>query len=968
MKIQKVQLVNIRSYKGSSPAIEFHDGVNFLAGENGSGKSTVMEAIGTALFDAIPGDLKALVSHGAKSGEISVWFEDEGERFHVRRRLGQGASSWVVYRVTRSSSGLEEDEPVAERSDEVIRFLCRRLHFTTGSQLKSAFEHAIGVRQGTFTAAFALTPTQRKRIFDEIINVEHYRNRAEEHREVRTQYVERDIASARGRIDLAQSYLDEHAGDPALLGDVERRRDELGIALSRLAAQKTTLTAQRATVESGRARVNDLARTLARLDEAVGGAAAAAKSAREEAAAARMAKEICDRTAADRAAYEDSQARLKDLEEQRSRRDSLRARLNDAEKQVAESRASLEAARRALDEAAGRETRELVEQQAKVNLRAAKDREACEIAAELETRLHELERFRSRDWTAQGAQKEAARQIHHAKQLDETLTQLTGKIGEQAQLLAGRQQVEEKARALSRAQTELNALKARETELSTEIRQLRANREELRNLVCPFIREHCDRVRPEVFEEKLSPLNASLIELGARMETSDTACREALEADRALPRLDEISKEQDRTIRDAEKTRTKLRAAVESIARLMPAATLPKISPSGPLIDAAALDVALDSVEKDAAEAREALAAAQAAEGRARGALTGALRAAKEAASEEEKAREQAASTREDIEQRRRDCGRFSETLELKQRDADGLSAQLSPFVHLDLRISEERSRAAANFPGREEYVRNAQAAAEVPKRETNAAAAVRKLAETTEDRTRCVESLAEAQRAFDPSEFDRIVVALAEVDRANGSAVEEGRQLDQRRLELAHIVEEMEKRGREIIEQERESKRLESLKGVLDDLWKILRDAGPRISARLLANISLRANGVFQTLQNRPGSLRWDENYELKLQTPTGEVSFNGLSGGEKVSAALSVQMAMARDFAQASFCIFDEPTEHLDEAHRQRLPEAIRGAQREAGFTQVFIVSHDDTFNSYVDHTIRLLKETDGTTRLVE
>jgi DNA repair exonuclease SbcCD ATPase subunit len=67
---------------------------------------------------------------------------------------------------------------------------------------------------------------------------------------------------------------------------------------------------------------------------------------------------------------------------------------------------------------------------------------------------------------------------------------------------------------------------------------------------------------------------------------------------------------------------------------------------------------------------------------------------------------------------------------------------------------------------------------------------------------------------------------------------------------------------------------------------------------------------------------------------------------------------MAMARDFAGSSFCIFDEPTVHLDPDRRARLAGAIREAQVDAGFSQVFVVSHDDTFGPHVDHEIKLRK----------
>lgn len=49
MWINRVELQNIKSY-GPPTTIELTAGVNAICGQNGAGKSTVLEAIGLALF------------------------------------------------------------------------------------------------------------------------------------------------------------------------------------------------------------------------------------------------------------------------------------------------------------------------------------------------------------------------------------------------------------------------------------------------------------------------------------------------------------------------------------------------------------------------------------------------------------------------------------------------------------------------------------------------------------------------------------------------------------------------------------------------------------------------------------------------------------------------------------------------------------------------------------------------------
>ena len=54
MFIKQITLENIKSYSSEPTTIEFGEGVNLIAGENGAGKSTIVEAIGFVLFDALP--------------------------------------------------------------------------------------------------------------------------------------------------------------------------------------------------------------------------------------------------------------------------------------------------------------------------------------------------------------------------------------------------------------------------------------------------------------------------------------------------------------------------------------------------------------------------------------------------------------------------------------------------------------------------------------------------------------------------------------------------------------------------------------------------------------------------------------------------------------------------------------------------------------------------------------------------
>ncbi len=56
MRILSVELQNLRSYRQAT--VEFAPGVNAILGHNGAGKSTILSAIGLALFNSRPPNSK----------------------------------------------------------------------------------------------------------------------------------------------------------------------------------------------------------------------------------------------------------------------------------------------------------------------------------------------------------------------------------------------------------------------------------------------------------------------------------------------------------------------------------------------------------------------------------------------------------------------------------------------------------------------------------------------------------------------------------------------------------------------------------------------------------------------------------------------------------------------------------------------------------------------------------------------
>ncbi|OUC07510.1 hypothetical protein RY27_14485, partial [Litorilinea aerophila] len=67
----------------------------------------------------------------------------------------------------------------------------------------------------------------------------------------------------------------------------------------------------------------------------------------------------------------------------------------------------------------------------------------------------------------------------------------------------------------------------------------------------------------------------------------------------------------------------------------------------------------------------------------------------------------------------------------------------------------------------------------------------------------------------------------------------------------------------------------------------------------------------------------------------------------------ALAVRLALLREMSNIDVAFFDEPTANLDEARRSALAQQILQVR---GFRQLFVISHDDTFEQATQHLIRV------------
>ena len=121
MLLKKLIIDNIRSYKHEE--IDFVEGSTLLAGDVGSGKTSVLLSIEFALFGLQPGQKgTSLLRNGEDKAEVSIEFEVDNQNILIKRSLKRGKSISQDY-CSITINGETREISVMELKNKVLDIL-----------------------------------------------------------------------------------------------------------------------------------------------------------------------------------------------------------------------------------------------------------------------------------------------------------------------------------------------------------------------------------------------------------------------------------------------------------------------------------------------------------------------------------------------------------------------------------------------------------------------------------------------------------------------------------------------------------------------------------------------------------------------------------------------------------------------------------------------------------------------------
>jgi len=166
MIIKKVQLENYRSHSNST--VEFTKGVNLILGKNGRGKTSILEAISTVMFNTKDRTGKetgkSYIKFGEKSSKVDIDFTaNDGREYNLKTEFFKTKPK---KQTLKEMTGYEYDGDIQEKLEELCGIK---------KGFEETYENIVIAKQNEFINIFKAKPKDREEIFNKIFNTQIYK-------------------------------------------------------------------------------------------------------------------------------------------------------------------------------------------------------------------------------------------------------------------------------------------------------------------------------------------------------------------------------------------------------------------------------------------------------------------------------------------------------------------------------------------------------------------------------------------------------------------------------------------------------------------------------------------------------------------------------------------------------------------------------------------------------------------------
>lgn len=929
MRINRVHLENYRIHE--SLDIEFSKGINLLLGDNGKGKSSILEAIGYALFDS---DLRTnnqreAIKYGKKSAKIEIEF------------VGIDDEEYRVVRKIPGTTQLFKGDEMIEGKNEKIRELCG-----IKGDMKGIYDNVIVAKQNEFISAFKEKATEREKIFNKVFNTDIYAKIYEGYsREVASKY-ERELDMATNSFqNISEMMIDSKELEEKIefqcenlkvqkeyeevletryseLKDNLRDMRALEINIEKLSGEKRVAEQSIANRESEEKEI------IALIDESI------------------QALKVAQENQKSFEEYQDLAAQLEKIKKEKRELEAERDRYYNFERK----KSSVENELSQLIGEIG--VQKNIGENHKKNL-SEKSENLKELNLEKERKEREISLYRDK--------------IDKIKPIFEYSLDIEEKLEKALQTLEGqRLKIQEKESEIKKYSAEVESLEREDfkskllklEDLEKEVKELEGrnrilesqaqeNREAfsmLKSAICPYLKESCENLKGrdigEFFNEKLERIekeresNRQKIEkLHGELEIKD-------KIQNGLYRYEELKKEIAQRKNELEKESLKLenwemkyQLKENEYSQYREKNNFSKSDELQNL--KLSYEISLNNLDlnRDLQETKK---------------LEGEI-----------------VNLRNEIE---KSISKIEE-LNLKREELGNSLQEIEKFLEENREVIENFKKVNALLDNREQelkllepakelYIENYKKSMEREKHSLNLKKVEEILKLERENLQALEKNLQEELERL--SRYDKELLQKRE-EELNEELKISREKIGNINSDTTYLKEKLQEALKKEERLKEEKARIERLKlkiQLTKSFREKIKNMGKEVSKNMLKEIEILATENFRKITGRGEKIIWSnedkDRYSIYLFGDRGELKFEQLSGGEQVAVAISIRGAMSEIFTDSKFSIFDEPTNNLDSERRRSLADSIGEILK--NLEQSIIVTHDDTFREMAQRVIEL------------
>ena len=921
MIIKKVQLENYRSHSNST--VEFTKGVNLILGKNGRGKTSILEAISTVMFNTKDRSGKetgkSYIKFGEKSSKVEIDFiANDGREYNLKTEFFKTKPK---KQTLKDIIGSEYDGDIQEKLEELCGIK---------KGFEETYENIVIAKQNEFINIFKAKPKDREEIFNKIFNTQIYK-------EMYDSFLKEAIDKykfEKENLDSKISSLKEHMEDKEQITNFLKEEKEVEKNLQdnfkNINVVSKNLENEIKDYETTEIELNNLVKNIKDEENKIKKYLSLLKENIIEAKQAKKSKIIVKETKNSYLEYLEIENRLKDLRENLDNlleEQKLNTQYQNNIKILKLNNENLKTDIINLEENISKnsEKKENLENEIS-NLKVKEENLDLKLKKyiNLLDKLEKLENFKD---------KKLEDKLKKTTEIDILKKELVSK--NDLFKIINIEELEKKLYNFQELEKELKLLEEQKIIFETEIKTLKKSSKELSNKICPFLNEKCqnleDKEAEDYFSSKISIKIEDLENLKKNIEEKTQILVEKVVFEDKKKQYFELEK----SIKDLE------------------------LSLKNEEINLKEIELDIKNLDMDIQKLIE-------------------NQEFKNSQMLREKKKELEVELRNlNLDEKRENLKNLLENLEIEKekilKNQNSIENNLKEIDEYSKKIKEDTNKNIESIKSEiktfenklddlknpyNEYLKNNVLAEDLDNLLLKVDKNIKELYSLRTEKNLLEEKVSNLEEKIKnikidelKEKYDIIKEELNEINKKLGSSQEK---IENYKKILEKISSQEEKQKKLLIE----FKKLENKFNKASLIRNEVGQMGRAISKYMLSGISNIASVNFNKITGRTERIEWSneekDKYAVYLVGQERKIAFEQLSGGEQVSVAIAIRGTMTEYFTNSKFMILDEPTNNLDIERKKLLAEYMGEILN--NLEQSIIVTHDDTFREMAEKIIEL------------